>query len=102
MANAWRVRAKCSGLSVIESEELFFPLKGRSIKKAKEFCNNGCKVVEQCLNFALENDARGIWAGLTYKERKAIQDFRKELDSPKPSNPRANRKKVKRSNFKVT
>lgn len=103
MGNNWRASAKCGMLSLQESEELFFPKSGRAKNAAIKFCNQGapCPVREQCLEFALDNDCRGIWAGTTYKDRLAITIFRNQLNGIPVINPRANAKKPKRSGFKL-
>lgn len=89
---------------MIESEALFFPKSGRTKNAAIKFCSSGdyCPVSEQCLEFALETDSRGIWAGTTYKERLAIIRFRRQLNGEVIKDPRSNTKKPKRTGFKVT
>lgn len=56
-------------------DKLFFPDSGRSIKKARTFCGD-CPVRDDCLEFALDNDCVGVWAGTNYEERKGIINFR--------------------------
>lgn len=101
----WREQSKCKSLPLPEQELLFFPSNGRSINRAKDFCR-GCDVQDTCLEFALEQECKGVWAGTTFKERKAILKFRKELNSPVVSNPRKTTKKAtnkkKRRNFSVS
>lgn len=102
MADNWRLRAKCKNLSLVESEALFFPKSGRTKNEAIKYCTKGdCSVAEQCLEFALDNDCRGIWAGTTYSERRVMLSFRQELNSTPSTNPRSNLKKPKRTGFKI-
>ena len=102
MANNWRLQAKCRALNHIEADELFFPSSGRAVKAAIKFCNTGCPVQEECLNFAIEKDIHyGIWAGLKYKERLAVKKFQDELNGIPVTNPREKKVKMKRSGFKL-
>lgn len=96
----WRSKSKCKTLPLPEIELLFYPSNGRSINRAKEFCR-GCTVQDTCLEFALENECRGVWAGTTFKERDKILKFRKQLNSPVVKNPRSASKTKKRRNFTV-
>jgi WhiB family redox-sensing transcriptional regulator len=69
----WRKDALCSQTD----PSAFFPKKGASTKDAKLVCAN-CKVVKQCLEFALEtNKYNGIWGGTTESERRAIKRNRR-------------------------
>jgi WhiB family redox-sensing transcriptional regulator len=52
--------------------EIFFPGKGQSPAAAKKVCR-GCDVREQCLQWALDHDERGVWGALTEAERKALK-----------------------------
>lgn len=62
----WRDDALCAQTD----PEAFFPEKGGSTRDAKAVCAM-CDVREQCLIWALTNDeAHGIWAGLSTKERR--------------------------------
>lgn len=101
MANNWRLQAKCRALDDNTADKLFFPTSGRAIKAAVAFCNTGCPVQEECLNFAIETDSRGIWAGLKYKERLAIKQFNQQLNGIPVTNPREKSVKMKRSGFKL-
>lgn len=57
--------------------ELFFPVAGagaarREIARAKAVCN-GCRVREQCLDYAIDTaQAHGVWGGTTVDERRVI------------------------------
>ena len=105
----WRIIGPCSTLSLLEYDRLFFPKSGRSIKEAKDFCN-GCPVADTCLQFAIDNDCEGIWAGTNYRERQKMKlvlvpkvvasIVESKLADVIPI--RKKRKIVKRSCFKVT
>jgi len=43
-----------------------------AIRKAKRICAN-CPVRDECLEWAIERDERGIWGGLTEPERRRYQ-----------------------------
>jgi WhiB family redox-sensing transcriptional regulator len=66
----WRLNAACLG----QDTEMFYPEPGTkgAVKQAndvKAFCNI-CTVKSECLEYALKNDeAFGVWGGLTPKER---------------------------------
>lgn len=62
----WRQEGQCSQTD----PELFFPEQGgSSTREAQKICL-GCKVAEQCLEFAIANNEQfGIWGGLTRRER---------------------------------
>jgi WhiB family redox-sensing transcriptional regulator len=77
----WRTRGKCASLSPVDYDAMFFPESGRSICKARKFCNT-CPVIAQCLEAALANDDQGIWAGTNYEERQSILRFREQLRAP--------------------
>lgn len=53
--------------------DLFFPDKGGTSEPAKELCQ-GCPVMLQCLEYALQsNEEFGVWGGTTFRERKRIK-----------------------------
>ncbi len=70
-AAGWEELAQCRG---VEDQELFFPEHAnRSPAQAKRICNR-CPVRRQCLEVALRNDeAFGIWGGLTERERRDLK-----------------------------
>lgn len=90
----WRTSGKCANLKPESYDKLFFPEAGRSINKAKAFCNN-CPVLKQCLEQALTNREQGIWAGTTEADRSKILAFRNQLNNRTFTEPRV----VKRTNF---
>jgi WhiB family transcriptional regulator, redox-sensing transcriptional regulator len=69
---AWQREAACRGLGTVESQTIFFPTKGESIKEAKAICG-GCPVVGECLNFALTNGCIGVWGGTSERERRRLR-----------------------------
>ena len=82
--------ANCRGADI----HLFYPnlqtLRGVGAiaiqKQAIHICG-GCQVKEPCLEYAVKNEAEGIWGGTTEVEREAIRIKRKislPLDRPRP------------------
>ena len=63
----WREDALCTQVG----PEPFFLQKGGSAAPAKKVCMV-CPVRQQCLEFALEHKAIGVWGGTTDEERRAI------------------------------
>src|SRR5260370_40919135 len=62
----WQDRALCAHTD----PEAFFPEKGGSTREAKRACLS-CKVRAECLEYALEHDARvGLWSGLSDRDRR--------------------------------
>ncbi len=61
--------------------ELFFPIGTTchaivAIEEAKRLCTE-CKVISECLDFALEtNQDSGVWGGHSEEERRAIRRVR--------------------------
>ena len=56
---------------------VFFPRDGTGVIKAQRICAV-CPVVEQCLNYALENHVdHGIWGGKSERERRRLQRARR-------------------------
>lgn len=73
----WRREASCLN----HDPEIWFPVQradGYGVDKAKRICG-ACPVRSQCLTFALENPficglpLKGIWGGLTEKERRLLR-----------------------------
>ncbi len=69
-AQNWRSAAAC----LLADPDLFFPISStgpaeREIARAKTICA-GCRVRQECLEFALSHDqAYGIWGGTTPEDR---------------------------------
>lgn len=65
----WTADALCAQTD----PELFFPPKGGSVTAAKAVCAS-CDVVAECLEFAIRTgERRGIYGGLTAKERARLR-----------------------------
>jgi WhiB family redox-sensing transcriptional regulator len=64
----WFDRAACRG----EETETFFPGKGGTLATARAICSK-CSVQSECLSYALEVEAVGVWAGTTAKGRAAMR-----------------------------
>lgn len=64
---AWMGEAVCASAD----PEQWFPEKGVSYFKAKRICGT-CPVIDECLQFALDNKLEGIWGGTSTSERKRI------------------------------
>jgi WhiB family redox-sensing transcriptional regulator len=69
-ATDWRAAGAC----LSADPDLFFPiaagvLAGRQITEARQICA-GCRVRQQCLDFAMRTgETHGIWGGTTPEER---------------------------------
>ncbi len=66
----WRNKAKCRG----SDPDMFFPESKdkRYAEEALKVCY-GCKVKEDCLNHAIENNEKyGVWGGMTPAERDSL------------------------------
>lgn len=65
----WMRRGACKSPDV--PTWVFFPGRGdtQAVDAAKAICAT-CGVAEQCLNYALRNNASGIWGGKSSKERR--------------------------------
>ena len=102
----WRQRSKCRKLTVEQHDKLFFPSSRGTIKQARRFCES-CEVFQECLDFAIETDAHGIWAGMNKKERDSLVEFRDRVAGiPKPEvkkstavTHKSRRKRKQRTNF---
>lgn len=48
----------------------WFHIPGNTIvnKAQKEFCQD-CKIITECLDYAVRNDVSGVWGGTTTRER---------------------------------
>lgn len=69
---AWRSRGACRG----RPREWWFPERGQDANKAKDVCRC-CVVREECGAYALtHSDERGIWGGLSERERRRIRSAR--------------------------
>jgi WhiB family redox-sensing transcriptional regulator len=64
----WMESAVCA---TADPEE-WFPEKGSSSQKAKNICAT-CPVIDECLQFALDNEEAGIWGGTSSRERRRMR-----------------------------
>ena len=72
--------AACKG---IDNPEIFFPSPGdtEALKAAKALCAD-CPVVQDCLEYALNNNERyGIWGGKSTRERLLILRAKRMLEA---------------------
>ncbi len=80
---AWMLRAKCRGISPTE----FFPSDGVGVEVAQHICD-GCPVVSECLEYALENRIEhGVWGGASERERRRILRRRRQAAAARPVEP---------------
>ena len=63
-AAEWMAEAVCASAD----PEEWFPVKGASAHRAKRICST-CPVIDECLQFALDNNETGIWGGTSHSER---------------------------------
>ena len=68
---SWQERALCRD----DNPEDFFP--SGSADETKRRCKERCEVREQCLEYALEVGAVGVWGGTGTKERRKIKAERR-------------------------
>ena len=64
----WMGDAQCAQTD----PELFFPEKGGKPASAKRICET-CPVKTDCLEYALEHQESGVWAGTTENDRRKIR-----------------------------
>lgn len=73
----WKLRGDCGQLETTKAMYIFFgpagpehkDLKMRREQLAKNICR-GCKVLSNCLAYAIKHDEKGIWGGTTENERR--------------------------------
>ena len=69
MKNEWMDQAACLG----EDLNMFFPdTPNNHARAAKAICET-CPVVDECLQWALDNNEQGVWGGLTDNQRKNLR-----------------------------
>lgn len=72
----WKKKGNCFGLGT-KADGVFFPEQGRSTREAKMICD-GCPVLTECLNYALDrNEKFGVWGGTTERDRRSIRRKRR-------------------------
>ncbi|MBP9821121.1 WhiB family transcriptional regulator [Candidatus Saccharibacteria bacterium] len=62
--DSWMLKGLCGQTD----PEAFFPENGSSTEQAKKVCGE-CAVRLECLEYALENDEKGVWGATTDNER---------------------------------
>lgn len=66
------------GLCATQPPGTFFPSDGVGVEIAKRICAN-CTVVDQCLEYALENRIdHGVWGGCSERQRRRILKARRK------------------------
>jgi WhiB family redox-sensing transcriptional regulator len=74
----WMADANCRGLNT----DLFFPNRGEPTDDLRQICRR-CDVQTECLTYALDNDEdKGIWGGLSGRERRQIKSPRVRIPRP--------------------
>ena len=72
----WASQGNCVG----SDTNVFFPSRGGTTKEAKAICD-GCPVMTECLEYALEyNERIGTWGGKSAKERRIINQQRRRVN----------------------
>lgn len=66
---------KCTNLSPLEADAMFFPGPGGKVNKAREYCSD-CPLQNPCLLSAVDNNLDGFYAGTTKDERNEMAKFR--------------------------
>lgn len=56
--------------------EQWFPEKGVNPFRAKRICQ-GCPVIDECLQYALDHKVVGIWGGTTTRQRSTMLRLRR-------------------------
>jgi WhiB family redox-sensing transcriptional regulator len=64
----WHKHAACRGLDT----QAWFPVRGAIRNEVRTVCA-ACAVRSECLTFALEHDAEGVWAGTSKSDRRAMR-----------------------------
>ena len=72
-ATAWMKGGNCRNYP----PATFFPSDGVGVDRARKICN-GCPVLDQCLDYALDQRIEhGVWGGCSERERRRILKRRK-------------------------
>ncbi len=65
----------------------FFPSDGVGVDAARSICAD-CRVLSQCLEYALENRIdHGVWGGCSERERRRILKRRRDAAAPADERP---------------
>lgn len=73
--HGWHKYAKCLSFKLLHpgARDIFFPQHGEKTNFGKQFCKNGCPVINDCLLYALYYEETGIWGGTDDRERRKIR-----------------------------
>lgn len=66
-----REAGNCAGVG----HEIFFPENEKNViavGKALAFCS-GCPVLDECYEYAMDNEEFGVWGGTTARQRRSIK-----------------------------
>lgn len=67
--STWKSRRQCRGME----PNFFFPHDSKDVEIAKEYCQ-GCPVINECLEYALENNIKdGVWGGMSESDRRRLK-----------------------------
>ena len=64
----WMAYGACRGMD----PAIFFPSASSTADAAREVCSE-CPAREPCLQYALEEDVEGVWAGTSKRQRRAMR-----------------------------
>ena len=71
----WQAEGACRKPGV--DADLFFPEKGYSSDPAKAICLGKCAVLNECRKYALKRDEKGVWGGMSERERRRFKRMAK-------------------------
>ncbi|HMS87043.1 MAG TPA: WhiB family transcriptional regulator [Acidimicrobiales bacterium] len=79
----WMSKGSCRNFPA----SAFFPSDGVGVDAARAICAD-CRVVSQCLEYALENRIdHGVWGGCSERERRRILKRRRDAAAPADERP---------------
>jgi WhiB family redox-sensing transcriptional regulator len=75
MSTDWMSQGKCRDYPA----EIFFPRNGTGVITTQKICE-GCPVINECLEYALENHVdHGVWGGKSERERRRLSRMRRRI-----------------------
>ena len=79
----WMSKGSCRNFPA----SAFFPSDGVGVDAARAICAD-CRVMSQCLEYALENRIdHGVWGGCSERERRRIPKRRRDAAAPADERP---------------
>ena len=79
----WMSKGSCRNFPA----SAFFPSDGVGVDAARAICAD-CRVMSQCLEYALENRIdHGVWGGCSERERRRILKRRRDAAAPADERP---------------